>query len=146
VLPLRDDTSRATLFSHGCNKGNTFSTQSPRKQQKTLDTLSTGYSKQGTGCVVGDVSGRKWQMRARWEPFSAGKFMVHRCNPQKCGEFLHIVPQQFGLIYGGTDNKDSDNRDLLYHIRMCFSKCRWMCMYLYFCRCTFVSSNNFTTN
>jgi hypothetical protein len=31
--------------------------------------------------------------------FSVGKFVVHRCDPQKCGEFLCIVPQSFGLKY-----------------------------------------------
>jgi hypothetical protein len=36
----------------------------------------------------GEETWRKWQMRMRWEPLSVGKFVVHGCDPQKCGEFL----------------------------------------------------------
>jgi hypothetical protein len=32
-------------------------------------------------------------MHMKWELFFVGKFMVYRCDLQKCGEFLHIVPQ-----------------------------------------------------
>jgi hypothetical protein len=27
------------------------------------------------------------------ELFSVGKFVIHICDPQKCGEFLCIVPE-----------------------------------------------------
>jgi hypothetical protein len=78
-----------------------------------LGILSTGCGKQGTGCAVGDgceegeqETGRKWQMHARQEPFSVGKFMVYGCDPQSSSIiWMHICRE--------TDNEDSNNGEML---------------------------------
>jgi hypothetical protein len=44
-------------------------------------------------------------MCERLKPFSVEKFVVHRRDPWKCGEFLHIVPQKFDTYGGETDSK-----------------------------------------
>jgi hypothetical protein len=35
---------------------------------------------------------RKWQMHISLEPFSVGKFMLHRCDPPEYADFLYVVP------------------------------------------------------
>lgn len=63
---------------------------------------------------VGEIDG--WHERLKL--FSGGKLVVHRCDPWKHREILHVVSKKWHCICGKTDVKYSCNRDLIYKNRI----------------------------
>jgi hypothetical protein len=62
---------------------------------------------------VGEID--RWHERLKL--FSGGKLVVHRCDPWKHGEILHVISKKNGVVrvYVG---KYSCNRDLIYKNRI----------------------------